>query len=61
MRNKTQNNYLQMELLHCLKTRLNTQRKPKKNIGKKLFKNVIWWSSLLDWINYCNCETVKLH
>ncbi len=28
--------------------------------GKKVIKNVIW-SSPLDQIKYCNCETIKLH
>ncbi len=30
-------------------------------IGKKVFKNVIWQSSPLDCIKYCNCEAIKLH
>jgi hypothetical protein len=29
-------------------------------IGNKLFQNLIW-SSPLDHIKYCNCETIKLH
>ncbi len=36
-------------------------KKIKYVIGKKMFKNVIWWSSPLDCIKYCNCETIKLH
>jgi hypothetical protein len=35
-------------------------KKNKDFIGKKVFKNVIWWSSSLDGIEYCNCEAIKL-
>ncbi len=34
-------------------------KKIKYIIGKKLFKNLIWLSSPLDSIKYCNCETKK--
>ncbi len=30
-------------------------------IGKKVFNNMIWWSSPLDAIIYCNCEAINLH
>jgi hypothetical protein len=36
-------------------------KKIKYSVGKKLFKNVIWRSSPLDCIKYCDCETIKLH
>jgi hypothetical protein len=36
-------------------------KKIKYFIGKKVFKNVIWRSSPLDHIKYCNCEAIKLH
>jgi hypothetical protein len=30
-------------------------------VGKKVFKNMIWQSSLLDGIKYCSCEAINLH
>ncbi len=36
-------------------------KKIKYFIGKKVFKNMIWQSSLLDCIKYCNCEAINLY
>jgi hypothetical protein len=59
MRNKTQKNIFADGTTTLFRNKEN--KKNKYFIGKKVFKNVIWQSSLLDCIKYCNCETIKLH
>ena len=36
-------------------------KKIKYFIRKKVFTNMIWRSSPLDGIKYCNCEAINLH